>query len=168
MNGPTSNSSASISDRPARIALLFSEFEVVYGQAFPSVYRCHELCFFGLVLICMFEVQQPFQIQSTHHQEKVMMIWIKEVTNSTAFNIFWKIPSGKWSNGSLKISKTDLSSSVSQFIASVDTLFDPVFRSVPNGICDERRVFLNHQRYRRKTYRYRPCWNCSCFRNGLI
>ena len=128
---------------------------------------------FGLVLICLFEVQQRFQIQSMHHQEKVMMIWIKEVTNSTAFNTFWKIPYGKWSNGSLKISKTDLSSSVSQFIwlvASVHTLFDwnSVFRSVPNGICDKRRIFLNHKRYRRKTNRYRPCWNCSCFRNGLI
>ena len=71
---------------------------------------------FGLVLICMFKVQQRFQIQSMHHQEKVMMIWIKEVTNSTAFNTFWKIPYGKWSNGSLKISKTDLFNSVSLFI----------------------------------------------------
>ena len=41
-------------------------------------------------------------------------------------------------------------------------------RSIPNGIRDERRVFFNHQRHRRETNRYRPCWNCSCFRKGVI
>ena len=41
-------------------------------------------------------------------------------------------------------------------------------RSFPNRVRDKRRIFLNHKRHRRKTHRYRSCWNCSCLWNGLI